>query len=104
MEQANRLGGGCFIVSNSRLVDIKRTSKFYGIDLDLFKKVITNEYTEQVGTKEDIYLKIMQEEGLCADEILVVGNNYKSDLKPAKNLKMNYCKVKDGFTFEEIMG
>ena len=96
--------GNLYIVSNSRLVDIKRTSKFYGIDLDIFKKVFTNEYTEQVGTKEDIYLKIMQEEGLSADEILVVGNNYKSDLKPAKNLKMNYCKVKDGFTFEEIMG
>ena len=96
--------GNIYIVSNSRPVDIERTSKYYGIDLSLFKGVYVNEFSGENCDKGQLYKKIMEQEGLKPEQMLVVGDSIRSDIRPAKKLKMNYCKVKDGFTFEEIMG
>lgn len=96
--------GNIYIVSNSRPVDIERTSKYYGIDLSLFKGVYVNEFSGENCDKGQLYKKIMEQEGLKPEQMLVVGDSIRSDIRPAKKLKMNFYKVKDGFTFEEIVG
>ena len=45
----------------------------------------------------------MKDNNLKANQILVVGNNFKHDLRYAKKLGMHYYLVKDGFTYDEIM-
>mgnify|MGYP001623438534 FL=1 len=45
----------------------------------------------------------MKDNNLKANQILVVGNNFKHDLRSAKKLGMHYYLVKDGFTYDEIM-
>lgn len=103
MEQANRLGGGCFIVSNSRLNDIQQFTEYHKMDLSLFDGIFVNENFKDNSGKGQIYIDIMEKFNVNPEEIMVIGNSYKHDILPAKRLKMKYFKCKDGFTYEEVV-
>ena len=45
----------------------------------------------------------MKKNNVTPSQVLVVGNNFKHDLKSAKKLGMHYYLVKDGFTYDEIL-
>jgi Na+-driven multidrug efflux pump/FMN phosphatase YigB (HAD superfamily) len=96
--------GKCYIVSNARMKDIKAFSEYYKIDLSLFEEVIINDFAVNNTSKKKYYWKIMTENKLLPNQIMVIGNNYNYDIKPATDLKMNYYKCKDGFTYEEVVG
>ncbi len=96
--------GNLYIVSNSHITEIQQRAKMYGIDLDIFKKIYSNDDNSAEKEKGEFYKKIMKSEGLKPENILVVGDKYKTDLLPAKELEMNIYKTIDGFTFEELVG
>lgn len=79
-----------YIVSMGRRKYLDYYIKKYGIEESCFKKVISvysdNHFT--IDTKTPIYQKIMEEEKIKSKEILVVGNSYSNDIKPAEELKM----------------
>lgn len=96
--------GHLYIVSNSSRREIEDKANIYGIDLEIFTDIYCN---DTYGAEEDkgvYYKKIMEREALTPDKIIVVGDKYKTDLKPAKLLKMNVFKPDMGFTFEELLG
>ncbi len=104
VEQAKRLGGRLYIVSNSRIKEIKRFADYHNVDLSIFDDIYINEFKQTKEGKGLYYKKIMEEDELSPKEVMVIGNSYKSDILPAKKLKMKYYKCYEGFTYEEIVG
>lgn len=45
----------------------------------------------------------MNDNNLSNDQIMVIGNSYKQDLAPAKELKLYTFLCKDGFTYDEVV-
>ena len=88
-----------YIVSMGRRKYLDYYIKKYGIKESCFKKVISvysdNHFT--IDTKTPIYQKIMEEEKIKSKEILVVGNGYSNDIKPAEELKMQTLLFKGDF-------
>lgn len=103
LKQAKRLGGEIFIVSNSRLSDIKEFADYFKMDLSIFKKIIVNDFDKIEMTKQHIYSDIMHRYNYLPQETMVIGNSVKNDLKPAQRLKMHTYHVTNGFTYEEIV-
>lgn len=103
-EQCNKLNGKMYIVSNSTLNDIKAFAEYYKIDLSLFDDIYVNKYNEEDTTKKNLYQKIIDENSFINDEIMVIGNSYDSDIRPAKELKLYTYLCKNGFTYEEVVG
>lgn len=84
--QCDRLGGKMFIVSNSTQKGIEVFAKHYKIDLSLFDGIYVNQYSAEDATKKKIYQQIMNDNNLSNDQMMVIGNSYKQDLAPQKNL------------------
>ena len=101
--QCDRLGGKMFIVSNSTQKGIEVFAKHYKIDLSLFDGIYVNQYSAEDATKKKIYQQIMNNNNLSNDQIMVIGNSYKQDLAPAKELKLYTFLCKDGFTYDEVV-
>ncbi len=95
--------GKLYIVSNSRLTNIQKTAAFYKIDLTIFEHIYNNEIKTKDTSKEGLFLKIMEENGLKPENVLVIGDSKNHDIKPAKKLKMNYFRCKNGFTYNEVI-
>ena len=56
------------------------------------------------STMQEIFERIMHENNAKPDEVMVIGDSYNHDIKPAKNLKMNYYHCKNGFSYDEAVG
>lgn len=100
--QAKGKKGGMFIVSNSRIGDIKMFADYHKIDLTLFTEILVNDF-EGNSTKEKQYKYILDKYGYSPDEVLVIGNSYKNDILLAKELKLHTFLCKNGFTYEEVV-
>lgn len=103
VKQARDKNGGIYIVSNSTQGDIKKFCEYHNFDLSIFDAVITNDFKTADSTKEEIFKQLMYKHNVKPDEVLVIGDSYKHDIIPAKNLKMNYYKCKNGFSYEEVV-
>ncbi len=101
--QCDRVGGKMYIVTNSTLKGVEAFSKYYNIDLSLFDEILANEYHVEDVTKKRIYQEILDKNNFKNDEVMVVGNSYKSDILPAKKIKLNTFLCRDGFTYEEVV-
>ena len=102
-EQAKRLGGNLYIVSNSVQEAIKAFCDYHNIDLSIFKNIYTNNFVDLDFSKKKYYEKIMSENGVSPSEVMAIGDNYKNDIFPAKKLKMNYYRCKNGFAYDEVV-
>lgn len=103
LEKFKKLGK-IYIVSNWKEKDLQRAVDYNELDRNLFAGIISNNISKKENLdKYKIYKKIMKDNNLKANQILVVGNNFKHDLRSAKKLGMHYYLVKDGFTYDEIM-
>ncbi len=96
--------GKIYIVSNTKMEMIEKFARIYKIDLSLFERVISNEFTPGNEGKERYYKEIMEENGLQPDQILVIGNSKREDILPAEKLKMNTYLADGQFTYEELIG
>ena len=73
-------------------------------DESMFEQIISNDLSDPDNLdKGKIYLQIMKKNNLKPSQVLVIGNDFKNDLKPAKKLGMHYYLVKYGFTYDEIL-
>ncbi len=78
-----------YIVSNSPFQWITRHLENWNINKKYFKNIYFNNFNNKNPTKALLYQKIMQDEKVTPNQILVIGDNYKDDLEPAINLNMN---------------
>lgn len=93
-----------FIASNSTINEIEDTATRLNIHLNHFKKVYTNNFEKSDTSKKPILKQIMKEENIKPEEMLMVGDSYKTDIIPSKELKINWYQVEDAtFTFEQVM-
>ena len=83
------------IVSNSAEENIKFVSKNMGIDLKYFKEIISNQFKKEDLTKAYNLKKILKKENVLPSQILMVGDSYKYDLKPARELGFRTLLIKD---------
>lgn len=96
--------GKLYIVSNWKEKDLQMAVDYNKFDRSFFADIISNDISKKENLdKFNIYQKIMEENHCTPSQILVVGNNFKHDLKAAKKLGMHYYLVKDGFTYDEIL-
>lgn len=94
-----------YIVSNSPVESIKRHFGHWGINAELFKNIYFNQFENKNPTKSVFYQKIMSDEQVAPDEILVIGDNVTDDLVPAKNLGMqtfHTTKLQDIYDYFEF--
>lgn len=96
--------GKLYIVSNSSEKVIKEFADVRKFDLSIFAEVISNGFLGDDFTKEKYYKKIMEQNKLSPNQVLVIGDDYKNDLLPAKKLGMHIFDCDEGFTFDEVMG
>ena len=93
-----------YIVSNSTREEIEDTANKLHISLDYFKGIYTNTFEKADVTKKPMLKQIMKLENIKPGEMLMVGDSYKSDILPAKELKINWYQAEDAtFTFDEVM-
>lgn len=78
-----------YIASNSTLESVLKNCKKIGIDITLFKKIISNEFVEGKISKRYIYEKIIKEEKINCNELFVIGNNFEKDVLPALAIGAN---------------
>lgn len=96
--------GKCYIVTNSSKKVLIENSKFLNIDLSLFDHIYFNDFQNPKDlSKTKYYLKIMNDNNLRPEEIVVIGDSYRVDLQPAENLGMKIYKCKNGFTFNSVL-
>lgn len=84
-----------YVITISGKEYMKKYLKLYKFDKKDFKKVYSLDMYAKDKTKGLLMKKIMKKEGCKPEEILMVGNNYESDIKPAEELKMN-CLLFNG--------
>lgn len=77
-----------YIVSNSPVDSIKKHFSYWGIDPNIFKEIYFNHFETNDPTKAIYYNKIMEDEKVIPQEILVIGDSYENDLVPAHKLGM----------------
>ena len=101
--QCKRQNGKMIIVSNNTLQGINAFAKYHNIELKLFDDILVNKYPTVDFSKKHLYEEVLKKYDFLPSEVLVIGNNFKSDLLPAKSLKMHTFLCKDGFTYEEVV-
>ena len=92
-----------YVVTNEVYKNILIKAERLGIDLSIFKNIYTNNFVDLDFSKKKYYEKIMSENGVSPSEVMAIGDNYKNDIIPAKKLKMNYYRCKNGFTYDEVV-
>lgn len=102
-KQAHDKNGGIYIVSNSTIEDIKNFCEYHNFDLSLFDGIIINEFKTENPSKQEFFESLMKKHNVKPDEVLIIGDSYKHDIIPAKNLKMNYYHCRNGFSYEEVV-
>ena len=96
--------GKIYIVSNYKHNDLLAAVKYNNFDESMFEQIISNDLSDPDNLdKGKIYLQIMKKNNLKPSQVLVIGNDFKNDLKSAKKLGMHYYLVKYGFTYDEIL-
>lgn len=86
------------IVSNSAVPYLRFYLQQFGIKENIFKVLYQNNFDSPLG-KGKYYKEIMENFNLKPDEILVLGDNFEYDVKPANELGMRGYHVK---TLEEL--
>lgn len=93
-----------YIVSNAPSNNISRQLKEKAnIDLQLFKAIYTNPHNTQKRDKGFILQKILKDENILPQELLMVGDNVITDLQPAKELGAKIYKVNDIADIQKLL-
>lgn len=99
-----------YMVSMSPQRYLKYYTKKYKVNRKYFKELQSLNFLGEVKSKSVNYIDIMKKENVSAEEVLVVGDNYKHDIVPAIELGINVIHFKgdhnqiyDYFTEKEIL-
>ena len=61
---------------------VESVSKKLGLNLSLFKDIITPDYEKESSEKELMYTKIAQKENVKPSELFIIGDNATTDIEP----------------------
>ncbi|MBQ7307568.1 MAG: HAD family hydrolase [Clostridia bacterium] len=92
-----------YIVSNSARKHIKHYMDMFGIDINWFKEVISNQFLPDDPTKKPYYEYIIKKEGIKPENLYVFGDSPVSDLEPAIEINANGYFVNDSHKLDEIV-
>lgn len=84
-----------YVVSNSSKPYLKYYFKKFGLDIRLVDKVYSNGYNVKDITKAVNYKKIIKRNKVNPDEVIMIGDNYASDIIPAQSLGMQFKHIQD---------
>lgn len=77
-----------YIVSISSEKYLDYYTRLYRINQKHFKKMCSVDIFARDKTKTPLYKRILKEEKVLPEEVLVIGNNARTDLEPAQKLGM----------------
>lgn len=86
-----------YVVSLSNQYYLAHYMKKYGIDQSCFKKIYSIDIFEDNFSKKPILAKIIQDESCQPDEILMIGDDFEWDIKPAQQLGMSTLHFKGDY-------
>lgn len=78
-----------YILSNSSESVVKYFCEKMGIDTSYFKKIIQNKFDPKDFSKKPDILDIISDEGISANQVVVVGDSEYYDIQPAKEIGAN---------------
>lgn len=73
------------------------------IDKTKFQDIVSNQYNDEKLSKIPMMKKILEDTGLKANEIVMVGDSEKADIIPAKLLGFQTYHVKDVFDTQDFL-
>jgi len=88
-----------YIVSNSSENRCLKYLKDNNIDTNIFRGIFTNKFESTDPTKAFCYKHIIEKEGVQPADIMVIGDNYNTDIMPAEQVGCKPVLVK---TLEDI--
>ncbi|MBO7218622.1 MAG: HAD family hydrolase [Clostridia bacterium] len=78
-----------YVVSNSSPTHVEYYMKKIGVKKKWFQDVISNEFDPFDTTKKHYYIEIMNREKVEPEDVVVLGDDKLSDLRPAEQLGMH---------------
>lgn len=90
-----------YIVSNSTPNHILFYMKKFDINPKWFKKIISNRFVIRDHSKKHYYESILKKENCEPQNAYVFGDSVENDLKPAMDLGINICHVKNAKILEK---
>lgn len=73
-----------YVISDSQISYLNYYLEYAGVKLSNFTGILSNEYNDEGYTKIPMMKKVLKETGFKPDEIVMVGDNPKTDIAPAK--------------------
>ena len=87
-----------YVVSNSAPTHVEFYMKKIGVKKNWFRDVISNEFDPFDTTKKHYYIEIMNREKVEPEDVVVLGDDKLSDLRPAEQLGMHTIYSDDAKT------
>lgn len=84
-----------YICSDSTIEMIQVNAESLGLDLSCFKQIFVNSFDQKDDSKKIIYNEVMKQEDVSPEEILVIGNSFTSDIKPAEELNFSTILIEN---------
>ena len=72
-----------YIVTHNQRFDVERVAKAIGVDLSLFKDILTNTFEDGLFSKKYLYNKIIEIEQVKPEQVFVIGDDFEHDIAPA---------------------
>ena len=92
-----------YIVTHNQRFDVERVAKAIGIDLNLFKDILTNTFEDGLFSKKYMYNKIIEKENVKPEQVFVIGDDYEHDIEPALEIGARAKQVLDcNFKLEDF--
>ena len=90
-----------YLLSLSSEFYLKHYLKLFNIDVKNYKAIYSCAYGDKLK-KDDYFKELIKNTGLNPSEILMVGDNYNSDIEPAEKLGLQTFLVNDVSETEEF--
>ena len=91
-----------YILSDSCEAYINRYLKLFKFNKKWFAGCLSNDYKSENMSKIGLMRKVVEENDLQLDEVIMIGDGIRSDIIPAQKLGIQYFNVEDVRQTEEI--
>ena len=92
-----------YIVTHNQRFDVERVANALGIDLTLFKDILTNTFEDGLFSKKYMYNRIIERENVKPEQVFVIGDDYECDIEPALEIGARAKQVENcNFRIEDF--
>lgn len=92
-----------YLLSDSARKYLEFYLDYAHIDKTKFQEILSNQYDDEKYSKIPMMKKVLEQTGLKANEIVMVGDNKKTDIIPAKLLGFQTYHVKDVWDTQDFL-